>query len=138
MPNSLADNYPWTELVAVQDEGHMACLAASGGNQPPSVDVDVQGDLPVDALTAPARPARARHRQPVPGSRAAEQERVRHCLAGLTGRKTEVKRCCQTVLQPRAEILLQNSPNPLMSGRCTSHTWSWIKLPLYPTTGDSD
>ena len=43
------------------------------------------------------------------GSRAAVQERVTQFLTGLTHRKDEVRRRCRTVLQSRAEALLQNS-----------------------------
>ena len=47
------------------------------------------------------------------GSRAAVQERVGSFLARLTSRKDEVKRRCPTVLQSRAESLLQDSqPDP--------------------------
>ena len=46
------------------------------------------------------------------GSRAAVQERVGNFLAGLASRKDEVRRRCRTVLQSRAEALLQVSqPN---------------------------
>ena len=44
------------------------------------------------------------------GSRAAVQERVGNFLAGLAGRKDEVRRRCRTVLQSRAEALLPDSP----------------------------
>ena len=43
------------------------------------------------------------------GSRAAVQDRVGRFLAGLINRKAEVRRRCRTVLQSRAETLLQNS-----------------------------
>ena len=43
------------------------------------------------------------------GSRAAVQARVGKFLAGLAGRKDEVKRRCRTVLQSRAEALPQDS-----------------------------
>ena len=42
------------------------------------------------------------------GSRTAVQERVGNFLAGLVSRKGEVKRRCRTVLQSRAEALLQD------------------------------
>ena len=45
------------------------------------------------------------------GTRAAVQERVGDFLAGLSNRKDEVKRRCRTILQSRAEELLQN-PHP--------------------------
>ena len=43
------------------------------------------------------------------GSRAAVQERVGKFLAGLSGRKDEVRRRCRTVLQSRAETLPRDS-----------------------------
>ena len=43
------------------------------------------------------------------GSRAAVQEKDGQFLTGLTDRKAEVRQCCRTVLQSRAETLLQNS-----------------------------
>ena len=43
------------------------------------------------------------------GSRAAVQERIGKFLAGLAGRKDEVRRRCRTVLQSRAKALLPNS-----------------------------
>ena len=43
------------------------------------------------------------------GSRAAVQERVGKFLAGLASRKEDVRRRCRTVLQSRAEGLLQDS-----------------------------
>ena len=43
------------------------------------------------------------------GSREAVQERVGSFLAGLAGRREEVRRRCRTVLQSRAEALLRNS-----------------------------
>ena len=43
------------------------------------------------------------------GSRVAVQERVGNFLAGLASRKDEVRRCCRTVLQSRAEALLRAS-----------------------------
>ena len=43
------------------------------------------------------------------GSKAAVQERVGDFLAGLANRQDEVRRCCRTVLQSRAEALLRNS-----------------------------
>ena len=43
------------------------------------------------------------------GSRAAVQERVDKFLAGLAGRKDEVRRRCRTVLQSRAETLPRDS-----------------------------
>ena len=43
------------------------------------------------------------------GSRAAVQERVGKFLAGLAGRKDEVRRRCRTVLQSRAESLPRDS-----------------------------
>ena len=43
------------------------------------------------------------------GSRAAVQEKVGKFLAGLAGRKDEVRRRCRTVLQSRAEGVLQAS-----------------------------
>ena len=47
------------------------------------------------------------------GSRAAVQERVGNFLAGLASRRDEVRRRCRTVLQSRAEALLQDSrPDP--------------------------
>ena len=46
------------------------------------------------------------------GTSAAVQERIGNFLAGLVNRKDEVKRRCRTVLQSRAEALLQDSqPN---------------------------
>ena len=46
------------------------------------------------------------------GTKAAVQEMVGKFLAGLASRKEEVRRCCRTVLQSRAEGLLQTSqPN---------------------------
>ena len=45
------------------------------------------------------------------GSKALVQERVNSFLAGLASRKDEVKRCCRTVLQSRAEALLL-APRP--------------------------
>ena len=42
------------------------------------------------------------------GNRARVQERVGSFLAGLAGRKEEVKHRCRTVLQSRAEGLLRN------------------------------
>ena len=44
------------------------------------------------------------------GSRAAVQERVGLFLAGLAGRKDEVRRRCRTVLQSRAEGVMRISP----------------------------
>ena len=41
------------------------------------------------------------------GNQALVQERVSHFLAGLANRKDEVERRCRTVLQSRAEGLLQ-------------------------------
>ena len=41
------------------------------------------------------------------GTREAVHERVRNFLAGLASRKDEVRRCCRTVLQSRAEALVQ-------------------------------
>ena len=47
------------------------------------------------------------------GSRVAVQERVGNFLTGLVSRKSEVKRRCRTVLQPKAEALLQDrQPDP--------------------------
>ena len=46
------------------------------------------------------------------GSRAAVQERVGKFLAGLAGRKDEVRRRCRTVLQSRAEALVRDSRPP--------------------------
>ena len=43
------------------------------------------------------------------GSKAAVQERVGGFLAGLAGRKEEVKGRCRTVLQSRAEAFLRDS-----------------------------
>ena len=43
------------------------------------------------------------------GSRAKVQERVGSFLAGLASRKEEVKRCCRTVLQSKAEALVRAS-----------------------------
>ncbi len=43
------------------------------------------------------------------GTREAVQERVANFLAGLANRQDEVRRRCRTVLQSRAEALLQNS-----------------------------
>ena len=43
------------------------------------------------------------------GSRAAVQERVAQFLTGLAHRKDEVRRRCRTVLQSRAQALMQNS-----------------------------
>ena len=43
------------------------------------------------------------------GSRSRVQERVGSFLAGLAGRKEEVKRRCRTVLQSRADTLLHDS-----------------------------
>ena len=52
------------------------------------------------------------------GNRAQVRERVSGFLAGLANRKDQVKRCCRTVLQSKAERLLpdlrpdsQPSPN---------------------------
>ena len=45
------------------------------------------------------------------GSRAAVQERVGRFLAGLAGRKDEVRRRCRTILQARAEALMRD-PQP--------------------------
>ena len=44
-----------------------------------------------------------------PGSSAAVQAGAGKFLAGLAGRKAGVKRRCRTVLQSRAEALLQDS-----------------------------
>ena len=52
------------------------------------------------------------------GSRAAIQEKVGGFLAGLANRKDEVRRRCRTVLQSKAEALLQDSQ--LDSGRPTN------------------
>ena len=46
------------------------------------------------------------------GTKTAVQARVSHFFAGLANRKAEVKRRCRTVLQSRAERLLQNSQRP--------------------------
>ena len=43
------------------------------------------------------------------GSKALVQEKVGHFLEGLAGRKEEVKHRCRTILQSRAEGLLQDS-----------------------------
>ena len=43
------------------------------------------------------------------GSRPVVQEKVGKFLAGLSSRKDEVKRCCRTVLQSRAETLPRDS-----------------------------
>ena len=43
------------------------------------------------------------------GTKAKVQERVSHFLAGLVGRKEEVKRRCRTILQSRAQALLRDS-----------------------------
>ena len=43
------------------------------------------------------------------GSRTAVQERVGSFLAGLAGRRDEVRRRCRTALQSRAEALMRNS-----------------------------
>ena len=43
------------------------------------------------------------------GTRAAVHERVSNFLAGLAGRKEDVKHRCRTVLQSRADTLLRNS-----------------------------
>ena len=43
------------------------------------------------------------------GSRAVVQERIGKFLAGLSSRKDEVRRCCRTVLQSRAETLPRDS-----------------------------
>ena len=43
------------------------------------------------------------------GSRAAVQQKVGQFLAGLTHRKEEARRRCRTILQARAQGLLQNS-----------------------------
>ena len=43
------------------------------------------------------------------GSKALVQEKVGNLLEGLAGRKEEVKRRCRTILQSRAEGLLQDS-----------------------------
>ena len=42
------------------------------------------------------------------GTKALVQEKVGNFLEGLAGRKEEVKRCCRTILQSRAEGLLRN------------------------------
>ena len=56
------------------------------------------------------------------GSRAAVQEKVGKFLAGLAGRKDEVRRRCRTVLQSRAEALLRDSrPRFPAFAKCTSH-----------------
>ena len=46
------------------------------------------------------------------GTRAAVQQRVGSFLAGLAGRKEDVKHRCRTVLQSRAEALLPDSRRP--------------------------
>ena len=43
------------------------------------------------------------------GTKAKVQERVSHFLAGLVGRKEEVKRRCRIILQSRAQALLRDS-----------------------------
>ena len=43
------------------------------------------------------------------GTKTRVQERVSHFLAGLVGRKEEVKRRCRTILQSRAQSLLRDS-----------------------------
>ena len=42
------------------------------------------------------------------GTKALVQERVNNFPAGLASRRDEVKRCCRTVLQSRAERLPRN------------------------------
>ena len=42
------------------------------------------------------------------GSKVKVQERVGNFLAGLASRRDEVKRCCRTVLQSRAEEIIRN------------------------------
>ena len=54
------------------------------------------------------------------GSKALVQEKVGNLLEGLAGRKEEVKRRCRTILQSRAEGLLQDS-QPHRQPICTSH-----------------
>ena len=44
------------------------------------------------------------------GSKSAVQQRASEFLAGLAGRKNQVKRRCRTVLQSRAEALPVHSP----------------------------
>ena len=59
------------------------------------------------------------------GSRAAVQERVGQFLAGLSHRKEGVKRRCRTVLQSRAETLLEDSqPHP----DCTANAHPTLAL----------
>ena len=56
------------------------------------------------------------------GTKSLVKERVGNFLASLASRKEEVKRRCRTVLQSRAEGLLQDSPAPFPThGKCTSH-----------------
>ena len=59
------------------------------------------------------------------GSRAAVQQKVGQFLAGLTHRKEQVRRLCRTVLQARAEALLQNSHPHL---RCTTNAHPTLAL----------
>ena len=67
------------------------------------------------------------------GSRSRVQERVGSFLAGLAGRTEEVKHRCRTVLQSRAEGLLQDSqppPHHQQSAHPTS-VWFSSQSPLY-------
>ena len=49
------------------------------------------------------------------------QERVGSFLAGLAGRKEEVKHRCRTVLLSRADTLLRDSHTDSQHPKCTSH-----------------
>ena len=66
------------------------------------------------------------------GSRAAVQERVGNFLAGLASRKDEVRRRCRTVLQSRAEALLQ-APSPIPAVRqMYIPAWLWFRTKTTP------
>ncbi len=54
------------------------------------------------------------------GTKAKVQEKVGHFLAGLVGRKDEVKGRCRTVLQSRAEALLRDS-RPYSQRQANAH-----------------
>ena len=62
------------------------------------------------------------------GTRAAVHERVSNFLAGLAGRKEDVKHRCRTVLQSRADTLLRNFPRRLSTPR-KMHVppWLWFR-----------
>ena len=56
------------------------------------------------------------------GTKAVVQQRVGNFLSGLDSRRDEVRRRCRTILQSKAEALLQDSrPRFPESGKCTSH-----------------